>query len=116
MSVSTVTRLPPICRTPPRGLPRGGRGRGERCWPLCRLELPRPGEHVVDAAHHEERLLRQVVHLTINHHLERADRLIQGHGFARDAGDGLAPEEGWRQEPLKAAGPADRKSTRLNSS
>src|ERR1700730_2048855 len=50
-------------------------------------------DDVVDAASHEERLLRQVVELAGHHALEAADRLLELHVLARDAGELLGHRE-----------------------
>ena len=64
-------------------------------------------DDVVDAAGHEERLLRQLVELAGHEPLERRDRLLELHVLARDARELLGHGERLRHEALDAARAAD---------
>src|SRR5262245_19133983 len=66
-------------------------------------QLLRVLDHVVDAAGHEERLLRQVVELARHEALERHDRLHELHVLADDARELLRHRERLRHEALHAA-------------
>ena len=72
------------------------------------LQRLRLGEHALDAADVEERLLGHVVELAVDERLEALDRLLDRHEDAGQTGEDLADEERLRQEPLDLAGPGHR--------
>src|SRR5215813_13971389 len=63
---------------------------------------------VLDAAAHEEGLLRHAVVLTLADRLEGTDGLLQGHEDTGLAGELLGDEHRVGQEPLDPAGPLHR--------
>src|SRR6185312_8299414 len=71
------------------------------------LELLGVGDDVVDAAGHEERLLRQSVELAGDDALEARDGLLDLHVLAGDAGELLSDGERLRHEALDAARASD---------
>ena len=88
----------------------------------CRAAQPSPpaalrlGEHRLDAADVEERLLGHVVELAVDEQLETLDRLVDRHEDARQTGEDLGHEERLGQEPLDLAGPGDRDLSSSESS
>ena len=62
---------------------------------------------VLDAAAHEEGLLRILVEVTVAEPPERVNRLGDGHERARDAGEGLGDKCVLREETLDSPRPAD---------
>src|SRR5690606_30849092 len=66
-------------------------------------DLLRLLDRLVDAADHVEGLLRQVVELAVDDHLEAADGLLQRHVLARGAGEHLGDVERLREETLDLA-------------
>src|SRR6185503_2033824 len=69
-----------------------------------RLHLLGLGDHLVDAALEEERLLGHVVVLALEDLVEAADRVLELDVLAVAAGEHGADEEGLRQEALDLAG------------
>src|SRR5580698_6065486 len=57
-------------------------------------------DHFVDAALHVEIALGHVVELAVEDHLEAADGFLDGHVFARRAGEDLGDGERLREEAL----------------
>src|SRR5450432_147849 len=73
---------------------------------LLELLVARP--HVIEAALHVERLLRDVVALAVDDLLEAAHGVLDLDVLARRAGEGLGHEERLREELLDLAGARDR--------
>src|SRR5436853_7835966 len=63
------------------------------------------GDRFLDAADHVEGALRKMVVLAVDDRLERADRILDLHELAGDAGEDLGDVEGLREEALQLAGP-----------
>src|SRR4051812_31858989 len=96
----------PVPRSSPTPeLPSARRARERRL--ALGLQTFRVGLDVLDAAAHEERLLRILVELALGQAAERVDGLRQRDELARDAGELLSDEERLRQEPLDPPGPVD---------
>ena len=69
------------------------------------LELLGLGQHLLDAADVEERLLGHFVEFAVDDGLELLDRLLNRHVLAGEAGEDLGHEERLRQEALRPCGP-----------
>src|SRR6478609_9577887 len=95
-----VTSSTSVSMTAPRGVVSENRTRVLRFL----LELLGLGAHVVDAALHVERLLRQVVALAVGDLLEAGDRVLDLDVLAGRARERLGDEERLRQEALDLAG------------
>ena len=71
------------------------------------------GEHLLDAADVEERLLGHLVELAVDDRLEALDGLGDRHVLALEAGEHLGDEERLREEALDLAGPVHREAVLL---
>src|SRR5688572_17411643 len=65
-------------------------------------------DRFLDRADHVERLLGQVVVLTVHDRLEAADRVLERHVLSRTAGEDFRDVEGLRKETLDLARPGHR--------
>src|SRR6185436_20385240 len=81
--------------------PRSPRRRG---WSPRPLELLRLLERFLDLPDHVERLLRQLVALAVDDHLEALDRVLERDVLAFLPGEVLRHRKGLRQETLDLAG------------
>src|SRR3954470_17310218 len=104
----TVVRVETISTSSLNTSPSGVRTSTRNFVRATALALRRGLDDLVDAALHEERRLRQVVVLAVDHLAEGPHRVIDRRVHARRAGERLGDVERLRQEALDLARALDR--------